>query len=183
MPPPRHRERYDDDGDRTRRSPRRAADGPGGRRGGPAWLAPVLVGGGAVAVAAVVVVVLLSRGAPPRPAPAPPGAAPAVPPAPEPDAPFRARLIGVWERPPAADGLPVRLEFRPDGTAEVRHHPPGAAVQVAAGELVAPDRAGPGPVAIQMTVMNGAYGFRCRFDGDDLVLAAGGGEVRLRRVR
>jgi hypothetical protein len=135
-------------------------------------------------VGVAVLVVLLSRSAPPPPAPAPPGGAAAdTPPAPEPDGSFRARLIGVWERPSATDGLPVRLEFRLDGTAELRHHHPGGVVQVAAGELVAPDRAGPGPVSIQVTVPNGSYGFRCRFEGDDLVVAAGGGEARFRRSR
>lgn len=170
MPAQRHRGRYDD-------------DEPGERPEVPAWLLPALVGGGAVVVAVVVLVVVLSRRQPP-PAPAPPGGAVVVaPPVAEPDGPFRARLVGVWERPPAADGLPVRFEVRPDGTAELRHQQPGAAAQVAAGKLVAPDRAGAGEVSVQVTVENGAYGFRCRFDGNDLVIAAGGGEARLRRAR
>jgi hypothetical protein len=102
---------------------------------------------------------------------APPAVVIQNPQAPRTDPGPRERLLGTWERAPIADGWPVRMEFRPDGTATLEHFHPDGNTRTNQGTFTAPEGAtGTGPHQIQVKVPNGAYGFRIDFRGAELII-------------
>ena len=98
--------------------------------------------------------------------------------------PFRAVLIGVWEREPLEDHYPFRMEFRADGTATLRHRTTEGRDLVNTGKLTAPETvSGRGPFAVQIKQEEGMYGLYLDFDGATLLLIRTEGKEPLRFQR
>jgi predicted small lipoprotein YifL len=99
----------------------------------------------------------------------------------------RDKLIGKWERDPVADGVPIYMEFRSDGTTTLKHQQQDGNVQVADGRFTAPDDSN---ISGEFTVMvnlakGGGYGFQFAREGDELVMARVSGKftVKFRKAK
>jgi hypothetical protein len=110
-----------------------------------------------------------------------------TPPAPQPkvEKSLKEKLLGAWERTPAADGYPVFVEFRSDGTATLKHQQPDGMLQVANGTVEYPEATGLGPYLLQVKVPNGGYGLLVDVVGNELHYTRGGTQepLKFRKVK